>query len=121
MQNRARADEADAGDDLRRDPRAVGLHARELFGQNREHRRAETDKHIGAQSGRLVAQLTLKTDNAAERHCQQQPRQRRTQHNAQFVTQQVYDLMNRIHSSVLASSGFYHRYPALLELHPRNG
>ncbi len=52
MQNRSRADEADAGNDLRSDARVIAeVLDRERIGKNGEQRRAKADEHIGAQAG----------------------------------------------------------------------
>ncbi len=65
MQDGARADEPDAGNDLRGNARVVAN--AELFcqfsGENGEHGRAEADKYIGAQPGRLALELALQPDD----------------------------------------------------------
>ena len=74
--DRAGADEADAGDDLRRDARrierdAARLRKREVApgvrGDEREQRRSHGDEHVRAEARFPLAQLALDADDAAER------------------------------------------------------
>ena len=63
MQDGAGADEADAGDNLRRNAGMIaGKRSGQHFGENREHGRPEADKHVGAQSGGTVLELALQAD-----------------------------------------------------------
>jgi hypothetical protein len=78
--DRARAEEPDARDDLRGDSRRVGLlsvrggELRESVGGDEgEQRGAEADERVGAQAGDLVARGPLEADDAAQDHGREQP------------------------------------------------
>ena len=73
--DRARAEEADAADDLRGDSRGIGTDDRaavheklaEAVGRHdREERRADADDEMGPQARLALAQLPLEPDRAAE-------------------------------------------------------
>src|SRR5439155_1107224 len=80
--DRAGAEEADAGHDLRGDPRGIGANdlvtAREKLAEavgrdNREESRAEADEQVGAQARFAVAQFALEADRTAERGGEREP------------------------------------------------
>jgi hypothetical protein len=94
VKNRSCPDEADSGDNLRRDSGVVAdvLH-RERMGENREQGRAKAKKHIRARAGRTVPQLPFEGDDAAENTRQHQPDQgRRYQPASHLLAQQSGDL-----------------------------
>jgi hypothetical protein len=74
VQDRARTEKPDAGDDLRRDAGgvaerpAVGGEAdlRDVDRQMREQRRADADQDVGAQARGLAGDLPLEADRAPE-------------------------------------------------------
>jgi hypothetical protein len=76
LHDRARAEEADAGDDLRRDARriadALTVHNADPRRDVHEQRRADTDQNVGAEAGRLARQLSLEADDPAEQDGEQQ-------------------------------------------------
>jgi len=86
MEDRSRANEADAGNNLRRD---AGVIAEVLDGQrvreNRIQRRAKTNKHVGAQSGRAVVQFALQSDDPAENSGKDEPKQRTAEEPARHL------------------------------------
>jgi len=64
--NRSCADEADTGNNLRRNSRVVaGMRASQLVRQKSEHSRAKTDEEIGAQSGCPMLGFALQADEPA--------------------------------------------------------
>src|SRR5439155_10237264 len=82
--DRARAEEADAADDLSGDPRRVDPRvgaargdevAEAVGGDEREERRADADDEMRAQPRSALAQLPLHPDRAAERGRDEQPQQ----------------------------------------------
>ena len=86
-ENGSCAQKADAVDDLCAETRNVGFYAdlcanirprpchHGKFVQAEQHsqRRAETDEHIGAETGRTALASALQTDAAAEQHSQSEP------------------------------------------------
>ncbi len=80
VQDRAGAEEADTGDDLRRDAGRVAVRAavrreadlRDVDRELREQRRADADQNVRAQPSRFVRQLALDADGAAEERGEQQ-------------------------------------------------
>src|SRR5439155_16011723 len=82
--DRACAEEADAGDDLRGDPRRVGANdlvaalekARETVrGHDCEQRRADTHEDVSAQACLALTELALEADRAAEPGSNGEPRE----------------------------------------------
>src|SRR3954471_9026502 len=90
MQDRACAEEADPGHDLRRDPCGVTIwpafgseaDLRDADREMREQRGAEADENIRTEPRRLACDLTLEADRAAENGGEQQLEQ---QHQSQDV------------------------------------
>ena len=77
MQNRTRADEADAGNNLGGNARMVANKVSgNLFGKDGEHGGAKADKHVGAQARRTALQFTLQPDDPAQKGREHQPKQR---------------------------------------------
>ena len=64
------AEEADAGDDLRRDARrvadAMAVDEPDAGGDVHEQRGADADQDVRAQAGGLARELALEADDAAE-------------------------------------------------------
>jgi hypothetical protein len=75
MQDRAGAEEADAGDDLRGDARRIAVGTmvgcetdlRNIDRQLSEQRRADADQNVGPQPGGLSRELALHPDGPAEK------------------------------------------------------
>ena len=90
--DRARAEEADPGHDLRRDPRRVERdrpRAGEKLSRTRrrrrgEERRAERDEQVRAKPRLALAQLALETDRTAERSRDERARERRRRASEQL-------------------------------------
>ena len=76
LDDRAGAEEADAGDDALDDPAHVADHHAALLRHEHEERRADRHQHVGAQAGRLAAPFPLVAERAAERGGEEQPRRR---------------------------------------------
>src|ERR1035437_4541205 len=80
MKDGSGADKSDAGDDLCRNPSVIAAEfPRKLCGKHREHRRAETNEHVGAKAGGLVLQFAFETDGSAEKSREADPEQVRPQ------------------------------------------
>src|SRR6185312_16707317 len=80
--DRARAEEADARDDLRRDPRGIGAdHVRAadqevvdaVRGDEGEEGGADTDEHVGAEARGSLPPFALEPDEAGERRRDDEP------------------------------------------------
>jgi hypothetical protein len=104
--DRARADKTYSRDNLRRDAGAVGVRPSQLLRKNREHRCAETNKHICTQPGRLVAQLPLQPDYSTEDGSHQQTNDGRGKYPPHLIEQHVHLRMKGMHRRKLISSGF---------------
>jgi hypothetical protein len=74
VENRSCADEADTGNDLRGNASVIAevFHGQRVR-EDREQSRAETDKHIRAQTGRSMLEFTLQSNNSAQQRSQYQP------------------------------------------------
>ena len=66
VQDGARADEADAGEDLGRDAPGIAAARAHLDREVREGGRPDADQDVRAQAGRLALQLALEADDPAE-------------------------------------------------------
>ena len=64
--DRAGAEKANAGDDLRRDATGIAERPRHLDRHEREQRRADGDEDVGPQPGILLPQLTLEAQRSPE-------------------------------------------------------
>ncbi len=73
VENRARAQEADARHNLGRDPGRIGRSSRHRHPRNREDRGAEPDQDIGPEPGVLAPQLPFGPEQPAEHRGEQQP------------------------------------------------
>ncbi len=65
MQDGTGADEPNTGNDLGRNAGGF-VAAGEFMGKQREHGRAETDEHVGAETGGTVLEFPFQADDAAE-------------------------------------------------------
>ena len=83
--DRAGAEKADAGDDLRSDPRRVRAHdvrsgieegVEAVRADDREQGRAQRNEQVRAQAGLALAQLALDADQTAEQRGEREPQQR---------------------------------------------
>ncbi len=88
VENRSRADEADAGNDLRGDARVVAAEcAAQFAGENGKQRRAKADEHVCAQPGRPALEFALQSNEPAQHGRQQQARQIVLQDRPAYVRQ----------------------------------
>ena len=76
MQNRPCPNESNARNNLRRYAGGIGRHSCKTTGKDREHRRPETNKHVGPQPGWAVPQFALQSNGSSENGCQHQAYQR---------------------------------------------
>ena len=68
VQDGARADEADAGEDLGRDPAGVASARRDVPREHGEERGPHADEDVRAETRGLAAKLALEADGPAEDH-----------------------------------------------------
>ena len=98
MQNRSRADKADARNDLRRYAGMVAAKSCcQLVRKHREHGGAEADEHIGSQAGRLVMEFPLQPDDAAQDRCHNQPQDRGGKNNRHLLAEHFDSVLNCVH------------------------
>ena len=76
-QDRAAAEKADAGDDLRRDARGIAaVPSASWIEIEREGRGAERDQRVRAEAGGALPHLALRAEDRAEHRREQQPAER---------------------------------------------